>query len=423
MSDCEHIKSDKLLELMSKYDITNVRKTTGDNYMFEIFGSSIEVSPSNFYKTICRYEELQEQMKAYQEKLIDTYIDKGKIWISIITKENKQYNTTISAYSKILNKRKEFEKKVENNGHKILSTYINAHSKVLIDFCCGHDATYMTPNNYLNGNRCPVCCNKAIVPYVNDCYTLRKDLLKYFVDINDSIGRSCCDREKILYQCPNCYNQRINTLANIKDFGFSCYCCGDGISYPEKMMKYILDDINEEYMMHKKFKWCTFEIDGESHYGIYDFVLKNKNIIIETDGAFHQNNNLMNGYTKEHSQNIDLMKDSLANKNGYIVIRIDCNYKNIDDRFNYIKEHIINKLQGVIELNNIDWNKIRQQIDSSIILEACKLWNEGKSSTEISKIIGVTSSTIVAYLKRGNEINMCSYSKSEALMRRKRKQK
>ena len=52
MSDCEHIKSDKLLELMSKYDITNVRKTTGDNYMFEIFGSSIEVSPSNFYKTI-----------------------------------------------------------------------------------------------------------------------------------------------------------------------------------------------------------------------------------------------------------------------------------------------------------------------------------------------------------------------------------
>lgn len=40
---------------------------------------------------------------------------------------------------------------------KILSAYINATEKMLIDFNCGHNPNWITPNNLKNGYFCPIC--------------------------------------------------------------------------------------------------------------------------------------------------------------------------------------------------------------------------------------------------------------------------
>lgn len=51
----------------------------------------------------------------------------------------------------------EFYKTVANNGHKLLSCYVNKKTKVLIDFNCKHDPKYITPEKYLIGRRCTIC--------------------------------------------------------------------------------------------------------------------------------------------------------------------------------------------------------------------------------------------------------------------------
>ena len=46
---------------------------------------------------------------------------------------------------------------VNNNGHKLLSEHVNNTTKVLIDFNCGHEPHWISPTHYKNGRRCPRC--------------------------------------------------------------------------------------------------------------------------------------------------------------------------------------------------------------------------------------------------------------------------
>lgn len=46
------------------------------------------------------------------------------------------------------------------NGHALLSEYKNNHTKVLIDFKCGHGVIAIDPTAYKTGNRCPKCATK-----------------------------------------------------------------------------------------------------------------------------------------------------------------------------------------------------------------------------------------------------------------------
>lgn len=419
--NCEHIKSNKMMEIMETYDVKNVKHVNGNTYKFDIFNSTIEVDVHNFYKTLQHYKKIRTIIKEEHELLIDTYIENNYIFLKIKTQDGIIYTTNLKGYSKIVNSRHRFIDTVNKNGHTLLSTYINAKDKVLIDFNCGHEPNNLTANSYLNGARCPICSGKKILPYVNDVYTLRKDLLKYFINEEDAIGMCCSNREKRMYQCPCCKTPRLNTLGNIDCFGFSCYECKDGISYPEKMMYKILSIVNEPYEMHKYFEWCKFELDDKEHYhyGIYDFVLKNKKVIIEMDGKFHETDNYMNKkMTKEFSQQIDKIKDDLALKHGYRVIRINCCYKNIIYRFNYIKENIIEKLGTIIDLSNIDWNELEKDITKPFINDICELWNEGKSAIQISEETKINKTSVIEYLKIGNSLQLCEYTSAIAIKRR-----
>ena len=416
----EHINNPKLKYIVEKYNISSWEHIDKHKYKFEIFNGHIITDIYNFYKTLSIYEEIKEFIHCGKEILLNTYIKDNYIWLKIQTEDQIIYDTNLKGYKKMLTSRNKFNEIVNKNNHILLSSYIDAKRKVLIDFNCGHPPNYITPNSYLNGTRCPYCSNRVIKPYINDCYTLRKDLLKYFINEQDAVGLSPSDRELRLYKCPECNSIRYNTLGNIDHFGFSCYECGDGVSYPEKMMKKILEYLGILFSIHKQFDWCVYELNNKKHHGIFDFVLDNYKVIIEMDGSFHNIDNHFSGNSKEYAIQIDNIKDELAKENGYEVIRVNCCYGKTNNRFEYIKQNILTSLSNILNLNNIIWDDLKMELElsSSLLVNACNLWNDGYSVPEISEIIKINKSTIISYLTRGNDLNLCCYNKKIALQRR-----
>lgn len=59
--------------------------------------------------------------------------------------------------------KKDLIKLINENGHKLLSEYVNNSTKVLIDFNCGHESHWIRPYHYKRGVRCPLCKNKGEV--------------------------------------------------------------------------------------------------------------------------------------------------------------------------------------------------------------------------------------------------------------------
>ena len=376
----------------------------------------------NFKNTLKQYEGVLNTMSIYGEKLINTYLKNNKIWMTIETKEMIKRETTIGGYNKMLKSRVNFMKVVENNGHELLTTYIDAKEKVLIDFKCGHNPHCITPNTYLGGTRCPVCSNKKIIPYVNDCYTLRPDLLKYFINENDAIGIGISDKTIRNFQCPNCGYIRENYIANIACFGFSCPVCSDGLSYPNKFMFNLLRYLKIDFEKEKHFDWCRYiDNNGDLCNGYYDFFIPSKKLIIEMDGRLHYKN----GFWKEYEEikAIDRQKDLLATEHNYSVIRIDCGYKSSEDRFTYIKNNIFLKLHNVIDLLNVDWDYINIQSNRSIKLEAINMWNNDLTigTYDIANILNMTPQSVIHYLHEGNSECLCDFSKKEQYRRKQQR--
>lgn len=53
--------------------------------------------------------------------------------------------------------KEDFFKMIEENGHEVLTEYIDCSTKVLVDYNCGHEPNYIAPNSYKSGHGCPKC--------------------------------------------------------------------------------------------------------------------------------------------------------------------------------------------------------------------------------------------------------------------------
>ena len=240
-------------------------------------------------------------------------------------------------------------------------------------------------------------CNKII--------DTRPDVMQYLDDLEDAYRYSFGSGKYINVHCPICNYHKQSTPARLCCQGFGCPICGDGVKYPNKFISELLsqlhiDFVREATKKHPDLWWCK---DFR-----YDFYIKiNANhILIEADGGFHR-------YPDQKER--DQQKDALAQQNGCIVVRIDCDYGG-KDRCQYLKNHILSSDLGqYIPLDNINWDACNAKAMDSAVYDACTLWNNGKSVQEIKKILHVCSHTVCNYLKKGKEIGLCpSYSKNEA---------
>jgi hypothetical protein len=221
--------------------------------------------------------------------------------------------------------------------------------------------------------------------------------------------------DEIYPTCPYCGRKKSNKMkvSNIY-YKHSIGCsCSDKISYPEKVIFGVLEQLNLDFktqLSKTTFKWCK-----DYKYDFY-FELNNDQYIIETHGMQHyEDTSGVYIKTLKEEQENDRTKKELALYNGikednYIII--DCRKSTLEwIRDN--KDGILNsRLNELFDLSTINWNKVEESALSNWVKVACDLKKNNPELTtiEIGKNMNLSSVTIRKYLKKGTKIGWCIYN-------------
>lgn len=246
--------------------------------------------------------------------------------------------------------------------------------------------------------------NAIVLKGVNDIATTQPHLVKYLVkpeDANRYMGNS---NKKIKVKCPMCDYEKEMKIDTLAGFGFGCPRCSDGLSFPEKFIRNLLEQTNITFQTQ-----ITLD-NGKTK---YDFYIPFLNIIIETHGIQHYKPSFerYGGRSLKEEQFNDKYKRELALKNGikYYVV-IDCRKSSLD----WIKNSVVNsRLIEILDLNkdSINWQECAVKATNSLVKEVCDYFkNYGGTTAEIASIFGLGKTTVGRYLRRGDEIGWCTYN-------------
>jgi predicted transcriptional regulator len=237
-------------------------------------------------------------------------------------------------------------------------------------------------------------------------WTTNPELTKLLANPEDGYKYFQGSNKKVDWKCPKCNSIIKNkSISNVKSHGLSCNSCSDGISYPNKIMYNLLNqliDFIPEYCP----KWLK-----SKRYDFY-FIKDNNEYIVEMDGGMgHGNYNTLSKMTPEESLAIDKYKEELAIQHNIKIIRIDC----LKSELEYIKTNVLNsKLNVVFDLSKVDWLECHKLSLNSFVKTACELWNTLEYSVkDIGNLLKLNPSTIVGYLKKGTQIYWCKYNSEE----------
>ena len=276
---------------------------------------------------------------------------------------------------------------------------------------CGWEEGWGRDHNLFKGNGCACCAGKVLVPGINDIATIYPDKIHFFANVEDVYNHTKGSHDIVMAKCPSCgetREMRVFDIIRLKHF--PCPKCGDGFSYPEKVMYSLLSQIGVDFitqLSRKNFEWCD-------KYK-YDFYLKEANSIIEIHGEQHYRENQFPGRSYEKVHKNDILKKELALSNGidnYIVI--DARKSNIDFIKKSIQESNLLKLVDV-NINNINWEECEKFALNSFMVEVCKYWSDHTelSTEELGKIFKIDRHTALSYLEKGTNIGICNYNKKE----------
>ena len=312
--------------------------------------------------------------------------------------------------------KEDFNKYIETThpNYEVLTEFIN--TKTLVNIKCHTcNSIFSTCYNRLfcQNQGCPVCGNKKVKIGFNDMWTTNPELAKLLLNPDDGYKYTYGSNKKVDWICPDCGNViKGKRVCDIYNHKLVCNRCSDGISYPEKIISNLFDNINYNIENHKYFNWAKqYE---------YDFYDAKTNTIIETNGNQHYEESfsrIKNAKRKcrtlKEEQINDKLKQEIAIKNGILhYIILDCRYSELE----WIKVQIMDSEMNIIyDLNDVDWNIIHIKALKSKVIEVWNLWN---NKFDISQIINIThlgKSTIMRYVKNGSEIGKCNYSVADGM--------
>lgn len=292
-----------------------------------------------------------------------------------------------------------------NLGVMSLDQYTN--NKTKMRFKCQYGHTWeTTPNHILRGSGCPYCAGKLVVIGKTDLWTTRPDVARLLKDPKNGYKYSRGSHKKAYFVCPDCGSELYKEIKSVCEQGIGCKYCSDNISYPNKLIRQVL-----KYTDVKNIdpEWSPVWI-GRHRYDIY-FEIDHTPYIIEMDGGLGHGNRDIRNMNGQSSVEIDIFKENMAIIHDIETIRIDCNYERVKDRFDYIKNNIIqSRLSDIVNLSNVDWDECNKLSMTSYVPVVAKLFNNGNTIREISSICGYCEHTIRQWLYRAEEVGICDCS-------------
>jgi len=303
--------------------------------------------------------------------------------------------------------------KKENN-FTLVGEYSGHHGNT--DFLCNRCGNIFkaSPMSTKTRKSCPACRN-FYLGKSKPMIETNKELSSYLKNPEDAKKFSEKTGASLLWKCQDCGGEFYRSPGVFRDGIFKCKYCWDGVSFPNKMMFFVLKCLDIKFEPEKTFLWSRFK-NGEKF--IYDFYIVEKNIIIEMMGSQHYDNNAF--FAKRSKRDIketDEEKKNLSLKNNI------SKYFQIDARlseFELIKKSIVANLCDVFDLSKVDWEYVFKHSYKSILVEVCKYYDEHTCANiaEISEYFKMGRSTIGRYLNLGGKHNLCTYT-VEDMKRRK----
>lgn len=235
------------------------------------------------------------------------------------------------------------------------------------------------------------------------------EIVKYLVNNCD---RMCTygSSKKIMVRCPECGHIKKVAAYNLTKHAYKCGNCGDGVSYPNKFIYSLLNQLAITFISENIFDWAKSKR--------YDVYIKHLNIVIENHGIQHYvASNRKGARTLEDEQENDKLKSELAINNNiehYIVL--DCSKSEME----WIKQSVMNselpKLLNFKE-EDIDWDECDRCATKNLAKEVCDIWEteEFINIQKMSKAMNVSVYSIKKYLKKGNSLGWCNYEQKKLL--------
>lgn len=215
--------------------------------------------------------------------------------------------------------------------------------------------------------------------------------------ISSSLGKG--SHTKVWWICPNCGNEIFYPVNKVCVYGYvPCKRCSDNVSYPNKLMYNILEQLGVDFITEYSPDWIKPKR--------YDFFLPSYNLIIEMDGALGHGHKTIGEISPTETLNTDNYKDRKCNEHNITMIRIDSYVSDLD----YIKDNVFkSKLAEIFNLDKVDFLSCHKNALSSYKMKVCECWNKYKEISEIEKRYKFARITIIKWLKDCAKYNLCDY--------------
>jgi hypothetical protein len=291
---------------------------------------------------------------------------------------------------------------------RVIGTYYKDGEDVLHKCSICSSEWLCVPSRILQGQGCPVCSGRRIggpPEYYNSIWASKhRDFFSKYMTEEQMKSIMPYSTKTITVICPDC-----GRLKNIKPdqvtSSHTIRCpCGDGMSYPNKFMFNLLEQLKIDFIPEYTDVW--------SERCRYDDFIPNIKCIIENHGRQHYEEVAFTERTLTEEKTNDEKKMELALANGvqkYIII--DCRHANA----NWIKKSIMNsdlpRILGFSE-TDINWDQCDIFAHKNLAKEICEYYKAHSNMLiqDIAKHFNLSRSTIRKYLAIGNKYGWCNYS-------------
>ena len=259
-------------------------------------------------------------------------------------------------------------------------------------------------NTRINIPLCQKCSGSRLYVGKNDLWTTDPEVAKMLKNPEDGYKVTRRSDKKLDWICPECgCDVKQKTVNNTTMNGLICPLCGNTRSLGHRLTNSVLAELGIEFVNEKSFYWG----DGKS----YDIYIEDSNCIIEVNGIQHYEESgfsNIGGNTLEQEIENDIYKRNLALTNGIK------NYIYIDARESDI-DYIIQSIQNNIEFNslfnttNISWKNVVNNALTSDVITIRDMYNQGKSVTEIRKVVHMSDTVVQRKLHSLTKYGLCNY--------------